>query len=218
MTILEAAGLKWHVDDGHGTGDVLGPSHEESVEREVLSRLPEGGVFLDVGAHVGHYTLRAAGIARKVIAVEPNPPSAARLRENLAVNGIVNVDVREVAAWDARVSLALEPPRGGCQRDGSTRVRELIGGPVRGIPLDDFLVAEPRVDLVKLDVEGADLHALRGMAGTLARLRPPVFIEDHSIYGYYQRADLDALAVELGYTLSEAGMYGCAPYLIAEPT
>ena len=70
---------------------------------------------------------------------------------------------------------------------------------------------------MKLDVEGADLHALRGMAATLDRLRPPMFIEDHSIYGYYARQDLEWTAANLGYMLRDAGMYGCAPYLIAEP-
>ena len=52
--------------------------------------------------------------------------------------------------------------------------------------------------MIKLDVEGADLHALRGMAGTLKRLGPSLLIERHDIYGYYELADLTGLLEELG--------------------
>jgi hypothetical protein len=67
--------------------------------------------------------------------------------------------------------------------------------------LDDQpeLLALPRLDLVKVDVEGADIHALRGMAGLLGRFGPVLLIECHDIYGYYDRADLEATLTDLGY-------------------
>ncbi len=65
--------------------------------------------------------------------------------------------------------------------------------------LDEALADEPRIDLIKLDVEGADLHAIEGMAGLLGRCRPAMLIEDHSIYGYYSRTDLEELLDRLGY-------------------
>ncbi len=55
------------------------------------------------------------------------------------------------------------------------------------------------VDLVKLDVEGADLHALRGMKGLLDRCKPVLFVECHDIYGYYTRAELEETLTGLGY-------------------
>lgn len=214
--IVRYAGLKWRVDGPEDHGDRLGPFHEETVEGSLLGLLPEGGVFLDVGAHVGHYTLRAAKTAARVIAVEPNPAAAARLRDNLALNDLANVTVLEAAAWDGPVQMRLDSPAGH-ERDGSTRVALDGEGTITGCPLDDLLTAEKRIDLVKLDVEGADLHALRGMRKTLERLKPALWIEDHSVYGYYQRDELVRLLDGYGYDVRPAGMYGCAPYLIAEP-
>src|SRR5213075_2465556 len=102
---------------------------------------------------------------------------------------------------------------------GSTRVIEGDGA-VHARPLDDVL-ADVTPDLIKLDVEGADLHALRGMRETLARAKPTLFIEDHSIYGYYELADLKALLGELGYDWREiAGFLSdgrSAPYIVATP-
>jgi FkbM family methyltransferase len=217
MPVTEHDGLRWLVDDGPAdAGDILGPHHEQAVEQEVLSRVPPDGVLLDVGAHVGHYALRAARWANWVIAVEPNPATFARLQENLELNGIGNVSAWNLAAWDDLAWLSLDSPHGHA-RDGSTRVAPADGGEIPGVPLDILLAGEPQIDLVKVDVEGADLHVLRGMRRTLERLRPEVFIEDHSIYGYYERASLDALLDDMGYSVRPAGMYGCAPYLIAQP-
>lgn len=213
--IMRHSGLRWLVDDASPCGDMLGLGHEELLDPHVLGLLPEGGVFLDVGAHVGHYTLRAAGKASRVIAVEADPGTAERLGRNLALNSITNVTVHNVAAWDERTELHLHSPNGH-ERDGSTRVLAGGEGPATtAVPLDDLLAGEGRIDAVKLDVEGADLHALRGMAKTLARCRPALFIEDHSIYGYYERKDLDALLAELGYTWRDLPAY--RGYVIAQP-
>ena len=179
-------------------------------------------MFLDVGAHVGHYAIRAAAKAAQVIAVECNPATVKRLQENLALNDITNVAVHQVAAWDKVERLKLES-RDGHERSGDTRVSPDADGVVTGMPLDRILASDRklrqagRLDLVKLDVEGADLHALRGMRKTLAQYRPVMVIEDHSVYGCYERADLKDLLGELGYSMTELAMYGCAPYLLAEP-
>lgn len=219
---IEHAGLKWVLGDSVDHGDRLGPVHEETVEDKVLELLPAGGVMLDVGAHVGHYALRAAARAAAVIAIECNPATAARLQENLKINEITNVAVHQVAAWDKVERLRMDS-RDGFERSGDTRVSPDEDGTVTGMPLDRILKTDRRLrehgrlDLVKLDVEGADLHALRGMEQTLAKYRPVMVIEDHSVYGCYERSELEALLAELGYSMSELAMYGCAPYLLARP-
>lgn len=230
MTIVRAAGFKWEVDEsdlqGKLTGDLIGPSHEDTIEGKVLALLPPGGVFLDVGAHVGHYSLRASLKADKVIAIEANPRTAARLEQNLALNNITNVKVYCCAAWDSNMELALLTPNNQV-RDGSMRVVDplhvvpqgmsVTTGMTIAVPLDDLLEKSERIDLIKLDVEGADLHALRGMRELLKQNRPVIFIEDHSIYGYYQLSDLFELLVNLGYSWHNGGTYGGATYFIAEP-
>jgi FkbM family methyltransferase len=215
--VIEHAGLKWRVDSvKDDRADRLGPYHEESVEQSVMDLLPAGGVFLDIGAHVGHYTLRGAKTASKVIAVEANAATATRLRENLVLNDIRNVTVHQLAAWDKIERLGLRSETGH-ERDGSTKVVPDPDGLVTGIPLDKVLGSEDQIDLVKMDVEGADLHVLRGMRKTLERCRPVMVIEDHSVYGDYEKADLEELLAELGYDCQDLGMYGCAPYLVSRP-
>lgn len=210
--IREADGLLW-LDRGIKTGDALGFADHEAANRPILEGLlPDGGVLLDVGAHVGHWTLRLAGKARRVIAVEANPETAATLRRHLAMNDIQNVTVVEVAAWDEPTRLRLDDPSGQVA-GGSTRTlpsRNGDDGTVPAMPLDSNDLVQAaldetgRLDLVKLDVEGADLHALRGMRGLLERYRPALFVECHDIYGYYEREDLEALLTGLGYTFEVA--------------
>jgi hypothetical protein len=134
----------------------------------------------------------------------------------------------EVAAWDVPARLNLFD--GNHQvTGGSTRVLEPDEpgeGSVEALPLDDVLLDEEhpelnRVDLVKLDVEGADLHALWGMRRILEQCRPVLFIEDHSIYGYYAHADLEELLAKLGYEaetmIAQLAGDRSAPYVIARP-
>ena len=182
--------------------------------------LPEGGVLADVGAHVGRWALRLSRKASKVIAVEANPVTVAVLRANAELNDITNVDIRQVAAWDTHTRMRLEDPNQQTS-GGSTRVLEDDDGTVQAAPLDEVFAGESRLDVIKLDVEGADLHALRGMAGTLKRLGPSLLIERHDIYGYYEFADLTGLLEELGYDWQHCDIYlpngNRAPYLTAEP-
>lgn len=219
LPAIEADGLRW-LSRGSHTDDWIAVGHEAGLAPALDELLPEGGVLLDVGAHVGRWALRLAAKASRVIAVESNPDTAAVLRYHIALNGIENTEVIEMAAWDEPARLTLSDPNKRIT-GGSTRVLEGDGGTVEALPLDAVLDGLDRLDLIKLDVEGADLHALRGMAGTLARLRPVLFIEDHSIYGYYELADLIALLESLGYAphpfTAHLAADRTAPYVIAEP-
>ena len=198
--VREADGLLW-LDRGRQTEDYLALTEHESELAPIIDGLmPDGGVLLDVGAHVGHWALRLAGKASKVIAVEANPDTASTLRRNLALNDIRNVDVIEVAAWDSRTKLRLFDPNDHIE-GGSTRVLPVDNGhagTVQADRLDDVITVD-RLDLVKIDVEGADLHVLRGMSGLLDAHKPTLFVECHDYAGYYERADLEALLTELGY-------------------
>src|SRR5260370_27928327 len=166
--IRQADGLMW-IDRGQRTGDGIGwADHEAALKPVFENLLPEGGVFLDVGAHVGHWSLRLAARASRVIAVEANPATAATLRRHIAMNGITNVEVLEMAAWDKDEALVLSDPNGQVE-GGSTRGLPPDGqaATAHGRRLDGELARETRIDLIKLDGAGADLHAIEGMAGLL---------------------------------------------------
>ncbi len=206
-------GLKWK--SSHLTeqfGDSLALAHESDYDIEILGRLKKGSVFVDVGAHVGHWTVRAAAKGAEVIAIEADPVTAARLQENLDLNELDAV-IFNVAAWDEHTELHLNRQH-DYDYDGTNQVRpEGDGELVKALPLDSVLYVLSRIDLVKVDVEGADMQVLRGMAKTVARTRPVLFIEDHSVYGYFDRADLDALLTEWGYSWRDLP-HG---YLVATP-
>jgi FkbM family methyltransferase len=217
----EADGLRW-IQRGMHTGDLLALHHEDGLAPVLQDMLPDGGVFLDVGAHVGRWSLRMARRAAKVIAVEARPDTAAVLRAHLELNSVTNVELLEIAAWDDETELRLEDPNRQASAGGSTRVLpDGSGAAVTAMPLDLLLAGEQRLDAVKVDVEGADLHVIRGLAGTLTRLRPRMVVEDHSIYGYYDLADLTALISGFGYQVRRVfidiapGITG--PYLLCEP-
>ena len=122
---------------------------------------------LDVGANVGLLTRHFAklvGKKGKVIAFEPDPNTRAALVFN--VSKFTVVEVRDEALTEANgpVTLHLNPESG----TGNSLVNVADGGrsiEVPGLTMDAFLATRPelRVDVVKIDVEGAEIHVLRGM-------------------------------------------------------
>jgi tRNA G37 N-methylase Trm5 len=86
-------------------------SWEPDSWRVVAKHLHPGGTFVDVGAHIGYYSLEAAplvGPGGRVIAVEPNPETVRRLRDNIGASGATNVvSVQPVACSDVEATLDL---------------------------------------------------------------------------------------------------------------
>lgn len=148
----------------------------------LLPRLcPPGSVFVDVGANFGYFTCLLAskmGLVEgsKVIAFEPNPDMVRRLRINALINWsaapirIEAVAVGEIAdVMELRVPL--ERPANAALASSGERGAEATGtlhhvGVVR---LDDVLASEPKVDLIKIDVEGFEPSVFRGAIETLRR-------------------------------------------------
>lgn len=229
MTTVTADGLTWIVDPG--TDDILGPEHEQSIQDAVLGLLPPepeggrifpdtGGVLLDIGAHVGHYTLRAARAGHRVIAVEASPETAGRLLANVVTNNLDrHVRIIPHPAWDAYESLTWKSYHEGTMaiRNGSGRVYPDPAGTLWPVVLDDVLGTEPRIDAVKLDTEGAELHVLLGLRATLKRLRPVLWIEDHAWTGAYRADELAALLGELHYRQELGGEWSGLTYWLCRP-
>jgi FkbM family methyltransferase len=147
----------------------------------VRAGLSPGGTFVDVGANWGYFTLVAAhavGPGGRVVALEPDPRVHAELRANVARNGIRTVTVLPVAASDRAGEAVLA---GYAEADRNRGVSSLVAAPageaaafpVRTAPLDDVLdgLGIGPVDLVKIDVEGAEELVLRGMARGMAEGR-----------------------------------------------
>jgi FkbM family methyltransferase len=156
----------------------------EAVESRLLDLLlPVGGLFVDIGAHVGYYTVRGlqrVGPRGGVVAVEPWGPVRDLLERNVAANVTPEVVQRLTliagAAWDAD-----EPLRLALSADGNTgdnRIDPTGGIEVWGLRLDGLAeLAGRRIDVVKCDAQGREHRALAGMASLLATSRPHVLTE-----------------------------------------
>jgi FkbM family methyltransferase len=135
--------------------------------------------LLDIGAHIGYYAAYLAPRVRRVYAFEPDPRNLPSVRANAALAGNIEVVAAAVSSRDGVAPLHVG--RGSAltslESDGTGVTVEV---PVMRI--DTFCAAHPeiRVALVKTDIEGHDLEALRGMAQTVTRDQPLILTECNS--------------------------------------
>lgn len=158
------------------------PAREPAVHSALRALLRPGEVFVDAGANIGVFSVAATtlvGPGGRVIAIEMTPPTAERLRTNLALNGAENVTVIEAALGER----SGETVEGAIQRGHAGRATltaaDTLTDPVRfqveTQTLDDILAPHPRVALMKIDIEGAELAALHGAGNALDRIDAIVF-------------------------------------------
>ena len=140
--------------------------------------------FVDVGANIGYYTVigaRLVGPTGKVHCFEPHNGIRAKLEENIARNDFRNVVVHADAMAERTGSVAFFVST----VDQNQGISSIISGagreasqPVPSISLDDFVagLTPPRVDLIKMDVEGAEPQVIAGGRRTLAAADAPAII------------------------------------------
>jgi FkbM family methyltransferase len=141
-------------------------SYADRAERQILTQhLSAGCVAVDAGANIGIYSQflsRCVGPAGAVHSFEPSPENFRHL--SAAVADLPNIRGNELAVSDKTgrsllyVSDKLNVDHHTYPREGESRKTILI----KSTTLDDYFAAECRVDLIKMDVQGFELHALRG--------------------------------------------------------
>lgn len=141
-------------------------------------------VALDVGANVGHHTLFLASFCQHVHAFEPYDGVGRCIDEKIARNRLKNVTVHRVGLGEADEELQYYAPQGANVGTGTFLATHEADnnrpyGVLRIVHSDTYLqaLALPRIDLIKIDVEGFELSVLRGLAGTLQQHRPVVMLE-----------------------------------------
>lgn len=173
--VRTADGLAFELDVLAACWLVTEVLEERTYEQDPAFAPRPGWTVLDVGGHQGLFTVHAGrrvGPSGRVITLEPFPDNAARLRRNVARNGLSNVRVVQAAAadqeGDAELHLTSFVSGGqslvfsGDAYDGAIKVPlKTVDGVLREFHID-------RVDLVKIDVEGAGLLVLEGAAALLA--------------------------------------------------
>lgn len=147
--------------------------------------LASGDWALDIGANVGHYTMRMSelvGATGRVIAFEPVPSTFSLLAANARLFAHANVSLLNVAASDLTEILGMQIPAfsEGLKNYYQARLtKEAEGLTILTLPID-ALGLPPRISLAKIDVEGHELPVLRGMRGLLERDQPALIVETGS--------------------------------------
>ncbi len=167
------------LDTDFGQGIFHSHQYEEHVRQAVREHLREGEVAVDVGANVGVITFLAATIAGargRVIAVEPNPDNLQLLYRGIVLNGLTNVDVLPYAASNQRVVFSLTGGTSNTHLIGA-RAPDEGGHFIQSVVLDDILGDLPRLDFVKMDIEGHEPQAFEGFSRLIGRHRPTLLVE-----------------------------------------
>ena len=171
---------------------------EFDLSSEIIS---DGDWVLDIGANIGHYTVRFShlvGANGRVIAFEPVPDTFEILSSNVSFCDAQNVTLINAAASNSTQVVGIEIPKLDSGLDNfymahlSTTENDLT---VLCIKVDSLELSN-KISLVKIDAEGHDFLVLKGMKELLRRDRPVVFIEESS-------AEIVEFLRELGYSMQK---------------
>jgi len=194
-------GKKWVV--GAGSHAYWTGTYEVSQLETFASAIKPGDCIYDVGANVGVYTLLACdrgGPKSKVFAFEPLERNLRYLRRHDALNCPKQCTVKELAVLDyvgtARFSVTpWDSSMSRVSSDGEITVST--------ITIDDSVFQKtemPPPDVIKIDVEGAELRVLQGATRTLSEFHPKLFVEVH---GVMEHSDCHEFLTAKGYRVED---------------
>jgi len=152
--------------------------YEPHVTKFLTDNLHEGDTFVDGGANLGYFTIlgsRLVGPEGRVIAFEPMPINHEYCEKNIALNKLNNVRLYNNGLWDKPEKKEIMIPSAfyaGAHFGKSNAIeRKAL---IECIPLDQMNL-DP--DVIKMDIEGAEPMALRGMLRTLKKSKPLIVLE-----------------------------------------
>jgi FkbM family methyltransferase len=195
-------GMKWI--KGAGPNAYWVGTYEVRRMRAFRNAIMSGAVIYDVGANVGIYSLvasRAAGPAGMVYSFEPLPRNLAYLRRHVAINNLQNCQIVEKAVCDRQGTLAFATVAFSASMAHLSPDGEVL---VPSTTLDACVYGEARLrppNILKIDVEGAEMGVLRGAAHTITEFRPTIFLE---IHGTQLHADCKRFLLDHGYSVEDS--------------
>jgi FkbM family methyltransferase len=186
------------------------------TERETLeaitSHLSKDSIFFDLGAHIGQYTLVASALCRGVHSFEPVPETFKLLQRNVRANGLANVSANQCAVSDSCGEVTIY------EGDVSTLDRSSLRAPsqtsgrsfvVPSISIDAYATKHNVIpNLIKIDVEGAEIPVLHGASSLLREKHPALIVEVDKVNQPRFGFTADGLLRELkdfGYSISPLG-------------
>ena len=180
---------------------IKGLFYEQDVLQILARRFPKNGVFVDIGANIGNHTLfmLTHGNASRVIPVEPNPDAIRLFAAMVRLNDLEDRVERKTLGYgiggENVGGYSIHDPKGNL---GWVRLTH-GEGEIELRTGDTLFADEPRIDMIKIDVEGMEIQALSGLNATISRHRPMLFVEVDEV----NRDAFFELQQQLGYRIVE---------------
>ena len=186
--------------------------HERIVTEMLINDLSNSQCFLDVGAHLGYFTCLASKVMESgyVYGFEMDKLSFNLLKKNIELNNIENANIYNYAVYDAEGIIKftkLNRPLAelSISQGESSKYHQVIS--VRSISLDNFFRNKKlKPDIVKIDVEGAEMKVLKGMENLLVKNDIKLYLEIHpwKFKSFNTNSkEIISYLISMGYTVQE---------------
>ncbi len=232
LKLVDFSTPRLHNVTGFSDFPVLCPSLTEpygTTEQYLeFANLSEGDIAIDLGSYSGLTSIafsKAVGASGKVIALEPDPLNYACVEHNIAThvarNGIDNIVLLPAAASPTSGTLRLSSE--GAMGSALTSIVGSYRGEtieVESVSLADLVKRQklPRVDFIKMDIEGAELALITESTDFFAKHLPRMVIEPHAVEGRLTSEPILRCLGQLGYTCSVIEQHGMSlPLITASP-
>lgn len=216
------AGCRMSIDWNRFRSFVYG-TWEPDVLRAVIATVKPGMTVIDIGAHIGYYTLlfaKCVGLNGRVVAFEPLPANFELLERNIQLNELTCVQAFSQAVFSGNEELILTVPD-DLPHSGDASVFQNRGAKqfrVPAIALDTFCEsAGLRPDILKMDVEGAEYDVLMGARKTIDRFSPKLLIELHHFDGNLSAHPVPDLLSRWGYQIQWIERSEMTSHILATP-
>lgn len=157
--------------------------HETDMVKKIINK---GDTVIDIGANIGYYTLMFAklvGNDGKVFAFEPELSNYNLIKKNVEINGYKNVVIehKAVSNKNEKIKLYLSEDNKGAHTLVKDKTKNFLE--IDSVRLDDYFKEyEGKVDFIKMDIEGAEMEALKGMSLTLVKMSNIKLMTEYNPY------------------------------------
>ena len=183
-----------------------------SIYDDGSRRLEPGSVVVDAGARIGTFAARISrtlGAEGKIIAIEPEPRNFACLRKNIEANGLKNIIAIQKALWSQEQPLKIHLSGNSAAHSvhhdpfySSTDSSVCVEADTLDRILEELGIAS--VDFIKMDIEGSEIEALKGMRKTLASNVQLAIAAYHPVEGQLAHAVIVPQLAQLGFSTAYA--------------
>lgn len=193
-------------DEGIAAELALDKVHEPIGTKILLSILRDDMTLIELGANIGYYTMQEATQAKlkRIVAIEPNPISFEILKTNIEINHCDNVDLLNVGISDVDGELPFYISKHSniCSITPRENYEKKINVPV--MKMDTLIENQKvdKVDIIRMDIEGHEINAVRSMKALLERDKPWLCMEWHApMIGDSDKEEFISTLEQLGYEL-----------------